>query len=495
MIQTTLFNTSMKLDRSADQSHLQFRMFVPHGMEKIEVDFSYNPTKENDFENVRDIIQYHVNHYDPHLWNNQKAVEKMLPLKNLLTISIDDPNGFRGSCHRWEPETKIMIQKEHSTPGMLNREIVSGMWNIVVNCHAIITEECHLQLSVTGFHADKQAKRWYNKPFESAEFPLKTLPLLQGEERKDYKWTKSEIHTHTNHSDASQTIEELLVKAKELGIEYLAVTDHNTMSAIENLEELDGIYHLNILRGIEWTTFYGHLLTLGYDKVTAINWSNVGPLTMEENVKEIKNEGAIVGIAHPFRPGSPFCTGCNWEYETLSLECFDFIEVWNGENPQKDKYNMEAFRLWTNLLNKGHHIPATCGRDWHNNETDKDVAFLYTYIPKTAKDEDFCYAIKNGHSYITLGPKIDFTINHCFIPGDRVSKSLSDSLIVNVNVDDLAGNVYIEIETNHGSIYKVKTDKVERILSKSEELIWVRICIYSETKEMIAFTNPIYLVD
>ena len=78
-----------------------------------------------------------------------------------------------------------------------------------------------------------------------------------------------ELHTHTHHSDGRFTPAELLQAAAAYGYHGLVLTDHNTVSALPEIRELPGDT-LPVLQGIEWTTYYGHLLVLGYD--TVIDW-------------------------------------------------------------------------------------------------------------------------------------------------------------------------------------------------------------------------------
>ena len=46
-----------------------------------------------------------------------------------------------------------------------------------------------------------------------------------------------ELHSHTVHSDASQKTEELLTQAEKEKIDWLAITDHNTMTALIEAEQ------------------------------------------------------------------------------------------------------------------------------------------------------------------------------------------------------------------------------------------------------------------
>ena len=65
----------------------------------------------------------------------------------------------------------------------------------------------------------------------------------------------SDLHTHTNFSDGNLTPEELLDKAKSIGLKYLAITDHDTVDGVKYIYE-NGIYpdkKLKIIFGIEFS--------------------------------------------------------------------------------------------------------------------------------------------------------------------------------------------------------------------------------------------------
>lgn len=65
----------------------------------------------------------------------------------------------------------------------------------------------------------------------------------------------SDLHTHTNFSDGSLSPEELLDKAKTIGLKYLAITDHDTVDGVKYIYE-NGLYpdkNLRIIFGIEFS--------------------------------------------------------------------------------------------------------------------------------------------------------------------------------------------------------------------------------------------------
>ncbi|MBO6303983.1 MAG: PHP domain-containing protein [Selenomonadaceae bacterium] len=63
----------------------------------------------------------------------------------------------------------------------------------------------------------------------------------------------SDLHIHTNFSDGKFSPEETIAKAKEVGLKYIAITDHDTVEGILDLYE-NGFYPstaINIIPGVE----------------------------------------------------------------------------------------------------------------------------------------------------------------------------------------------------------------------------------------------------
>lgn len=191
------------------------------------------------------------------------------------------------------------------------------------------------------------------------------------------RWTPAELHTHTFHSDGSQSLQELAQAAKQAGIDVLALTDHNTQSGLIDRERIEASTGLRIIAGMEWTTFYGHMVTIGLQQY--VDWRQVGQGDIEKGIHLVHEAGGIAGIAHPFRIGSPICTGCYWEYPIHDWSKVDYIEVWSTLMPFMKQDSQRAFALWTDLLNEGHRLAATSGRDWHRTLPD-DAPAAITYI-------------------------------------------------------------------------------------------------------------------
>ncbi|MBR3738122.1 MAG: CehA/McbA family metallohydrolase, partial [Eubacterium sp.] len=89
-----------------------------------------------------------------------------------------------------------------------------------------------------------------------------------------------ELHCHTFHSDGRFSPTELQQAAKENGLSLIALTDHNTFSGCAELDD-------NItpaIPGIEWTTYYGHILVLGAKGF--VDWRNATPDNIDEKLCE-----------------------------------------------------------------------------------------------------------------------------------------------------------------------------------------------------------------
>ena len=80
-----------------------------------------------------------------------------------------------------------------------------------------------------------------------------------------------ELHCHTVHSDGSFLPRELQQNAADDHLALIALTDHNTTSGYDELD--DSI--IPTVHGIEWTTYFGHMLVLGAKEF--VDWRDAVP--------------------------------------------------------------------------------------------------------------------------------------------------------------------------------------------------------------------------
>jgi len=229
------------------------------------------------------------------------------------------------------------------------------------------------------------------------------------------KFYPTELHTHTQHSDGWQTPAELVKAAEKLGLKALALTDHNTMSGLREIKSKI----MTIINGIEWTTFFGHILVLEPDFY--VDYRGIEKDDFDRSLKELRKADATVGIAHPFRLGNPFCTGCFFEYGVRDYGLIDYVEVWSMSEPAAGYENIRAVKFHRQLLSDGHRLAVTGGLDWHVTRQ-ADGVFARTYVGIEDSIElsgkVLARGIKTGRTYITYGHTIDVTLDGEHIGGE-----------------------------------------------------------------------------
>lgn len=275
------------------------------------------------------------------------------------------------------------------------------------------------------------------------------------------------IHSHTYHSDGTFSPNELVDAAKEFGYEALFITDHNTNTAFDEVKNRNDI---KIFPGFELTSFYGHVLVLGDERLW--DYTKLKEDNLEEFVKEnSKSKNLAIGLAHPYDMGGPFCTGCHLDFRIGNIDNFAYMEIFNGPNPNDSYSNQMAYDKWVSLTNKGHKLAVLGGRDWHGLE-DKSCNYYVNMIKagKLSKDE-VINSIKESKTYITMGPILNLNIE-----GDR-----------NLDLGDVtySRDFDIKISLSRSSFNLEKDIVIEKLIIKNnEDDLFVSPISYDEEKSI-----------
>ena len=225
-------------------------------------------------------------------------------------------------------------------------------------------------------------------------------------ERMMINWHRVELHTHTIASDGIMEPQELVERSKSRGYDAIVVTDHNTTTSCAQAVNAGKKEDLLVIPGIEWTTFWGHIVVSG--GTSAVDWRQLNLDNIDSKIKDAKKGGDLVTVAHPKRLGTPFCSECRFLYKINEWENIDAYEVWSHYNPHTSIESQKAKKEWSDLVNKGYKIAPVYGYDWHNPD-DGGPAYAYTYVGvegELTKDSLF-KAIKHSHTYITMGVNLD----------------------------------------------------------------------------------------
>jgi glycosyltransferase involved in cell wall biosynthesis len=159
-----------------------------------------------------------------------------------------------------------------------------------------------------------------------------------------------DLHMHTDHSyDCATPVEVLLATAKARGLGAIAVTDHNEISgALEAQAKAEGI---KVIVGEEVKTAHqGEVIGL------FIREKIPRGLTLEETIAEIKRQGGLVYVPHPF---DRMHSVPDYEHLVANLDDIDAIEVFNPRVAISE-FNEEAVRFAAK-----YRIVAGAGSDAH----------------------------------------------------------------------------------------------------------------------------------
>lgn len=326
------------------------------------------------------------------------------------------------------------------------------------------------------------------------------------------RWLACELHAHTLHSDGKMTLTELASAAAKLGFECVALTDHNTMSGLADKEETECRAGVAILPGMEWTTFHGHMVTVGLAEY--VDWREANTGNIHDGVSAVHARGGVAGLAHPFRIGSPACTGCYWEYEVDDWNDFDYIEAWSGTFAPIKTDNARAFSLWTDKLNEGYRLAATSGRDWHDAaETDEPISVTYLRLDDESRPvaEEAVEALRRGRVSVTIGPLVtleaeasaaSYGIGDVVPVGEGLATArIGIDFSVRQGLWALAAPAYrIRLSGNKGVLEERAVPATEgtedlSMAVPTEGLLWMRAELWGIVRgvtTLIAFTNAIY---
>lgn len=66
---------------------------------------------------------------------------------------------------------------------------------------------------------------------------------------------KGDLHVHTTLSDGSLGMEEVIAQAKRIGLDFISITDHDTMSSVSRAKVLGDRYGVQTIPGVELTAW------------------------------------------------------------------------------------------------------------------------------------------------------------------------------------------------------------------------------------------------
>lgn len=264
------------------------------------------------------------------------------------------------------------------------------------------------------------------------------------------KYYPFELHTHTYHSDGNMSPRTLIDKAIERGLVGIALTDHNTTSGIDEAYSYAVEKGLILIKGIEWTTFWGHITVLGGR--TKIDWRELNLENAEEIFARVNREGDIVVIAHPKRVGYPVCCGCHFLYKIRDYSNIKGFEVWSNAKPSFNKSNHLALEYYDEILSNGNKLACLYGDDWHDERNNRKMyAKTYLGIRGEVNQDSALLAIIEGRTYISTGIELQYSIK---------SKGEQINIGDNIRTDKISICVELNKDQEYCDKFNITVDKL-----------------------------------
>ncbi len=415
-------------------------------------------------------------------------------IRNMLTLTLFDPSGFRGAGHRGGNTHVVEIRRDSATPGYRPGPLPAGQWTVQIDTHMVLAgAECHYKLEVTA-ETD-------NTSSSSIIANASSVPPFDYVANPNAGWYRGDLHSHTIHSDASWDVPDLVAAARAKGLDFIALTDHNTVSSLAEMASYSTDNFLT-LGGQELTTFWGHAVCLGSHDWLDWRVTRDGDEMADIASQLYANEQVYI-IAHPKDIGDPYCTGCRWVYPNMMPGTARLVEVWNGawvggHELNRDK-NVDGLALWYEWLNQGHRLVATAGSDVHGPAGYANAPGFNTIYADELSEKGILRALMAGHSYLSSGPKMTFIAHNAngtrVMMGDTLTVAdRSESVRLATEWEGAPTGATIRLIANGKPLEELGISEVGTLgwTISTQQIRWSLLELRAANGDMLALTNPIF---
>jgi hypothetical protein len=273
-----------------------------------------------------------------------------------LDLGCLGPAGFRG----WSggARSSFVISAADATPGYLPGEPEPGTWQVIIGIYRVQPAGTAYQVIATAADtlAGQRGGPPAPPPAPGERPPRRELPAAAGR-----RWLAGDLHAHTVHSDGAVTVPELAHRAVGRGLDFLAVTDHNTVSHHAELAAAAARYGITLLAGQEVTTEAGHANVFG-----EVGWVDFRT-SPDDWLTHAQRHGGLMSVNHPI------AGHCSWARSMRGRP--PLAEVWHPSWLDRRWTTPLAWWLaWDPAA-----IPVG-GSDWHRPGDSADVGSPMTWV-------------------------------------------------------------------------------------------------------------------
>ena len=307
-----------------------------------------------------------------------------------LFISLHGPEGFRGN--RMNPGAKgevvleLWVAPDDASEGGLPGPLLAGEWMARVDIEALAEE--------TDYTLEVYAE------FGPVPTPI-VVPYPKDHLVKSRPgWYKGELHAHSTESDGQCPVEAVVQAAADVGLDFLSLSDHFTISQWRKMAPLVND-RLALIRSCEITSHHGHANLQGIHKWVDVYVDRSG-WDMNQAAEAVHAQGGLFCVNHPFSGR------LGWRAYDFDWSLADLMEIYhNLEGPNN---NFQA-PLWDHHLRLGRHIVGVGGVDSHHplkgtHALGQVVTWVYA---AELSEKGILEGLRRGKAYISRGPELRFT--------------------------------------------------------------------------------------
>ena len=270
-------------------------------------------------------------------------------------------------------------------------------------------------------------------PYNPLDIPgKKTIPVENKVIQNKPGWYKGELCCFSKYSIGSETVGELIKRAEKDGLDFLAITDINTLKSIEDPEYRSD--KLVLIPAMKWGNDQ-----MGYALVYCPRTPLDSPTTIPEAQAEclrVQAQGGIFAIAHPCFPTGFWRWGLNYvnaiqvwcrEWRAIPPLTLDKLDDWLKE--KKDgkfiyslaaavneskiasvSANSQSARFWDYEIARGAMVCGIAGS--HSSNPSVPLGTPITYVRAENKSlAAILEGLRLGRTYVSTGvngPKLSF---------------------------------------------------------------------------------------
>jgi hypothetical protein len=269
----------------------------------------------------------------------------------VLDWGLRGPDGDSRGWGGGNPES-VWLTADAASRGYLPG-VPAGRWSLVIGKARPIDGPMPYRASVELL-ADAES----TGPQRRAYVPVEPLVV---EER----WYAGDFHVHSWQSgDADAQLDDIAALARERGLDFVVLSDHNTTSTVGFLADAQA-RHPDVLfvPGMEFTTYGGHMNAIGSTIPLPFTEQGEG---VAPAIEAVRREGGVVSINHPALDLGTLCIGCAWTFP-LEPGDVDAVEIQTGGlAPVGALFTDASLAFWEGLTSPTALPAALGGSDDHN---------------------------------------------------------------------------------------------------------------------------------